>query len=129
VRQLTNAWGSPINVWDASYFGYVPEEMWERIQRYQSPVEIPKGMRFDSPEASGIVAERMSLTGSRPTTVWEMNLYLSPKPPKPGSEMDNYIRVVSIMGEETLVRWSWFDAWVRLYIHRAIAWLKTRRHG
>ena len=122
MRQADDRWGRLVPQWYATSYGLVTERRWAAVQDFQTPVPEPTERYSTLEEAvaspSGQEIKRKLELNPSGTVVWEMGLE---DPIRRGE----HIRYCAVLGEPYLVRWSWFDAWVRLPAYVLLARVRT----
>jgi hypothetical protein len=111
----------PSPVFYVNDFGWVGLEKWKEIDYFQTPNE-PGWMSLVIPREclEEMMKRKMSLPYGKPTTVWEFDAV--------ARDFKGRIRFVAFFETERpcLVRWTWWDANVKYWVLRAIAWARTK---
>lgn len=127
IEDDVDRWGVPTGTKSLTYFGYVDEQRWADIQRFQAPLKIldkgvdPSGIKSFAdlqvlyPRTYRYLEDVMKLSGM--STFWQMNILA--EPPESYSKIDfsscwgpNYIRIAIPLGEVKFKRWTWFDTYI-----------------
>lgn len=139
VIRADDRWGRLTNSWYTNESGLITEEMWSRVQEYQTPdsfnaanvLAVVVARREDEDwdswfkrwqeSAQGLEFLRVLSLPGRPTTVWEFNAIHEMK----GNET-SYIRMVAMHwagrdGGMFIERWNWFDYRVRHPLTKVLA--------
>lgn len=134
LRQLSDRWGYFIDQYEVTCYGYVTEDMWGKLQDFQtfpkcegpqvglSPFMLKDWM--DTPVYKEI-QRKLRLSNMRMS--WEFNALVG-FGKEEGGEYQDFVRMIAGFGAynggyfqpDIIVRWSWFDAFVKLPVYKAI---------
>lgn len=121
LSQATGRWGEdlPRPVFYVNDFGWVGLEKWKSINYYQSKIRNPL-IELVPDLLEKTLRDKLGL--SKQGAVWEFNAL--------ARNMEDQIRFVAMfeVNDECLklVRWTWWDANVKYWALRAVAWIRTK---
>ena len=120
----TGRWGEPEPSWSVPVCGTVSASLWKKIEDFQQEVgPIPDGQ--DRVRYTREALDRK--IGHNPSTsaLWQFNIQT-----KVGTfgtdQRSEFVRVTTALCERMVVRWTWFDVYVKAPVLRAYAWLLTK---
>jgi len=120
----TGRWGEPQPSWSVPVCGFVPGDLWAKIQDFQRSIG-PSPVGIDRIQFAREAIKRKIGHNPSKSTVWQFNLQtkIGILGTDQGSE---YIRASTCLGERLIVRWTWFDVYVKAPVLRAYARLLTK---
>jgi hypothetical protein len=128
LRSATDRWGQRVPFWFAEQYGLVTERRWQAIEEFQAPVDHAK-MYAAARECKSVedamktpagqeLARKLAQNPAN-SSVWEINV-------EHARTRGEWLRMVVFFGEPSLVRWTWFDARVKLPVLQLVAWVLTK---
>jgi hypothetical protein len=109
ILQADNRWGVPEPHWYLREPGWVSVEQWMKLLWFESPV-VPM-LRSAETE----VRERLKL--SNMSTLWQFEAVTM--------DLQDRMRMIAVLGERTLVAWTWADYYIRRPLLKAACLFKN----
>jgi hypothetical protein len=121
IVQNDDRWGQPVNSFYVEDWCVVEPELWDRIQKYEAPLEddaqkiLDKGYSLDeyTKTISKKISDQMIISGSL-QTLWQMDVRH-----RPDSNYNDFRRIVAAFGsmhkQDSVWRkreWSWYECFV-----------------